>query len=687
VELTDELDLHTFHPRDVAELVPDYLDEAIRLGFERVRIIHGKGRGTLRRMVHEALERHPGVVSFRLGDQTSGSWGATVVELDVGGRGSGDALVATIGAAIDIDIDGDSEIAGKSIIPATPAENLRERRDGLLAEIGKLAICETVGVGGRGVVRRAEQSGLRRDVAVKTVRGEADDAAVVELLAEALITGSLEHPNIVPVHDIGVGDDGAPFIVLKKIEGVTWDELIAGAGLERNLAILADVIDAVRFAHSRRIIHRDLKPANVMVGEFGEVYVLDWGLAASLDDDAEWLSRVSQIDGVAGTLGYMAPEMLAVGVIDERTDVYLLGALLYEIAVGRPPHRGRSFAALAESITRSEPELGDEVPAKLAAIIRRAMHADPAERFASVDALKEAIESFGVHRDAQRLVASTGERLAALIDACAAPEPDRKRLYNLFGECRFGFREALRRWPESLDAREGLERAVRALVDHELERGDPPAAERLLAELASPPADLRDRVAAELARRRDRLESLEKLEADLDPSIGRRGRGLGIVIVGLVAVGTFGLTPLLLPAVVIAPRWPTLLAITLVGGVPLAIGIVLLREQLVSTRPNRLLGLAIAIAWVGTVAMVLGLWLAGAEPEMVRVGHPIIWFCCTGMLAGGVDRRLWPAAIVFFAAALVVPTLGWLVSFYALLGSLLLMVLNVVWITLRPLRV
>lgn len=84
MDLGDELDLHTFRPRDVPELVPDYIDEAVRLGFARVRIIHGKGRGTLRRTVHAALERHPRVVSYKLGDQTTGSWGATVVELDVG---------------------------------------------------------------------------------------------------------------------------------------------------------------------------------------------------------------------------------------------------------------------------------------------------------------------------------------------------------------------------------------------------------------------------------------------------------------------------------------------------------------------------------------------------------------------------------------------------------------------------
>ena len=81
MELTDELDLHTFRPSDVPELIPDYIDEAIRLGFRQVRIIHGKGKGTLRRMVHAALERHPRVVSYKLGDQTSGAWGATVVEL------------------------------------------------------------------------------------------------------------------------------------------------------------------------------------------------------------------------------------------------------------------------------------------------------------------------------------------------------------------------------------------------------------------------------------------------------------------------------------------------------------------------------------------------------------------------------------------------------------------------------
>ncbi len=155
----------------------------------------------------------------------------------------------------------------------------------------------TIGEGGMGLVRAATQMALGRRVAVKTLRPEIEDEqATLRLLREAWVTGALEHPNIVPIYDLGLGDDGKPVIVMKHIEGLAWCDLIHDAAavkerfgaedlLEHNLRILVQLCNAVSLAHARGVLHRDLKPENVMIGSFGEVYLVDWGIAVSLRDD------------------------------------------------------------------------------------------------------------------------------------------------------------------------------------------------------------------------------------------------------------------------------------------------------------------------------------------------------------------------------------------------------------------
>lgn len=204
---------------------------------------------------------------------------------------------------------------------------------GIMAE---LAMGETIGEGGMGVVRRAEQLTLRREVAVKQLRADTHRTyAQEQLLREAWVTGGLEHPNIVPVYALGTDPDGNPVIVMKKIEGTAWKDLIdlgdAPSGhadldaatdrLAWHLNVFQTVCNALAFAHSRGIIHRDIKPDNVMVGAFGEVYLLDWGIAVSLDDETLPLAR--DVKTVAGTPAFMAPEMASADgeSIDQRTDV------------------------------------------------------------------------------------------------------------------------------------------------------------------------------------------------------------------------------------------------------------------------------------------------------------------------------------------------------------------------------
>ncbi|MCA9607112.1 MAG: serine/threonine protein kinase, partial [Myxococcales bacterium] len=216
------------------------------------------------------------------------------------------------------------------LIKAGTAEHELPRLDGV--DLGP-----TLGHGGMAIVHLGQQLKLDRAVAVKTLREDRRSPRDVErLLTEARITGRLEHPNIVPIHDIVRGPDGVPRVVLKLIEGDTWAALMrdsdrvkesfsTDAPFEWHLGVLTAVCRALSFAHSRGVIHRDVKPTNVMVGRFGEIYLVDWGIA--LETDGELGRRVELV----GTIAYMAPEQLEADetLLGPWTDTYLLGATLY----------------------------------------------------------------------------------------------------------------------------------------------------------------------------------------------------------------------------------------------------------------------------------------------------------------------------------------------------------------------
>jgi serine/threonine protein kinase len=221
-----------------------------------------------------------------------------------------------------------------------PTGTLVGRRDFELAEV--------LGKGGMGVVYSARQASLDRKVAVKMI--EAGSArmptAKTKFMAEALVTGDLEHPNIVPIYELGGTEDGLLFYAMKEVRGASWDETVRNGSTADNLEILLRVCDAVAFAHDRGVIHRDLKPSNVMVGDYGEVLVMDWGLAVSAGGDIRnpKAAELTHASGRAGTPAYMAPEMARCEVerIGPASDIYLLGGILYELATGLRPHSGDS---------------------------------------------------------------------------------------------------------------------------------------------------------------------------------------------------------------------------------------------------------------------------------------------------------------------------------------------------------
>jgi serine/threonine-protein kinase len=519
-----------------------------------------------------------------------------------------------------------------------------------------------LGEGGRGQVRLARQLSLRRDVAVKSLKGEAGAERTQELLREARITGGLEHPNVVPVYALGRGQGDEVLLVMKRVEGVPWGRLLRQEGpatsdlaIERHLEIFQKVCNAVEFAHSKGIVHRDLKPENVMVGEFGEVVVLDWGLAVSLEGDAErGLPKACDVKGLAGTPTYMPPELVEGGGtrVGRWTDVYLLGATLHDVFTGGPPHQGRSLSEVLERAFKSEPRTyGPEVPRELAEICRRAMARSPLARFASVAELAQAVRAFMRHRQSAQLAGEAQRRL----DALPAPgtSGERGALHAALAQSRFGFEQALRTWPENPVAREGLARALTREVQEELAQGNLASAQRALAALPAPDPSLAEQVKAlevkleEDAKERQRLEALER---DLNPNVSSAARNVLLTIVGSV----WFVVPIALGLFERAGTFSVTSGELMFGVIPWAIFALLatwkLRDGLFLNRMGKRMSLAIvvAVAAAGLVRAVT--WGLGVDVHHSMVFELVV-YAVMGAMGGLVDVRFFFTAGVYALGA------------------------------------
>lgn len=392
----------------------------------------------------------------------------------------------------------------------------------------QVVLGELIGVGGMGEVRAATQAGFRRQVAVKTLKPSRDgELQRRELVREAVVHASLEHPNIVPVHVVGLGPDGRPLLVMKKVEGTAWSSVLrtsthplraamAGDPLGWHIDILRQVCRAVEFAHSRGIVHRDLKPANVMIGAFGDVYVLDWGIAISVRaGGGSHLPRQDDWEGAVGTPGFIAPEMLSTsGRVDHRADIYLLGSILHQIVTGKLRHGGDSLQEVLLSSWESQPySYPRSVDSELAAICNRATARDPDERFATVRGFREALEAFLAHRSSSALAAAASERLDELEALGREAEHD-PRFDVLLGECRFGFRAALDAWPGNERAQQGFKRALSTAISRELSQGRARPARLLFSELAEPDPKLEALIIAVEEQERERAAELQELRQE-----------------------------------------------------------------------------------------------------------------------------------------------------------------------------
>lgn len=262
--------------------------------------------------------------------------------------------------------------------------------------------------GGMGAIHRVYDLALRRHVALKVIHpGLISDAALVRrFLNEARITGALGHPGVVPVHDVALRSDRLASYTMRLVQGQKLGTLIDQQASRRDLELilrsLASVCDTLAYAHSHGIVHCDLKPDNIMVGDFGEVYLMDWGCALALGENP-LVDPVPDADGsIIGTPRYMSPEQARgdTALIDGRSDVFAIGAILYKALSGHAPYAGPAPAALGLAqrcaYTPIDQVTGMAVkpPPMLTAIVKRAMAPDPAQRYQNAAQLAEDLREF-----------------------------------------------------------------------------------------------------------------------------------------------------------------------------------------------------------------------------------------------------------------------------------------------------
>lgn len=331
-------------------------------------------------------------------------------------------------------------------------------------KVADYGVLEILGKGGMGIVYSARQASLDRDVAVKMLLpdGAKNPRSRNAFLAEAAVTGDLEHPNIVPIYDLGRADDGAFFYAMKHVRGTPWDKTIAKTSLTENLEHLLRVCDAVAFSHSKGIIHRDLKPENTMIGDYGEVMVMDWGLATPTDHRP--IAGIELAQTMAGTPSYMAPEMAhgPFESITTRSDIYLLGAILFEIVTGKPPHAGEDSRSCMISAARNVIR-ETKVQSELVDIALRAMASKQDDRYQTVQEFQHAIREYQSHSESIALSALAAESL---------DRADESGSYDDFNGAVFGFQQAIDLWSENTTASTGLLDAKFEYAKVASQRGD-----------------------------------------------------------------------------------------------------------------------------------------------------------------------------------------------------------------------
>ncbi len=315
------------------------------------------------------------------------------------------AVLSTIGSI--------QSVVGDSL----PADLVSEESNGELpqplGERTRYRVVARLGEGGMGEVYVAFDRDLRRELALKTVKADSDRPQIWRFLKEAQLLGQLGHPNIVPVYEMGLTHAGSPYYTMPVVRGETLHQILSSLALEdpaylrvfsltRLVQVFLQVTLAVEYAHVKGVVHRDIKPANIMVGEHGEVMLLDWGVAklfGQAEVSTEAKQNITQSGFAVGTPTYMSPEQVTGENVDARTDVYALGILLYEILTLEPPFRGKLMEVMTAHLEK-DPEAPRaraperEIPLELERACLRALAKEPEARHQSARELHDEIQAW-----------------------------------------------------------------------------------------------------------------------------------------------------------------------------------------------------------------------------------------------------------------------------------------------------
>ena len=322
-----------------------------------------------------------------------------------------------------------------------------------------------LGQGGMGDVFVARQGSLNRLLAVKLIkpldgekRAQLERAGRLEsveeerrqqFLSEAIVTGDLDHPNIVPIHDVAVTSNNELFYSMKRVVGTPWSKVIKQNSREENLEILMKSCDAIGFAHERGVVHRDIKPENIMLGDFGVVMVMDWGLALPTSSYDKHDSIFST-SGLGGTPAFMAPEMVTgpLEKIGPASDIYLLGATLVMIITGSAPHQAKNVTECLKSVRRNTiRKVSESKQGELLSIAMRAMATKPEDRYPDVASFQNDIRVYRSHAESISLTVRATEDMEL---------GQREASYAPLSRAAFRYEEALKSWEDNTRAKQGL---------------------------------------------------------------------------------------------------------------------------------------------------------------------------------------------------------------------------------------